>query len=325
MGSYVEGRLTSKYSFIYRRLFTVFPILFITVTVIFFIVEIMPGDAAEVLAGPGANLIDVERLREMLGLDLPAHVRYYNFLVRLSTGDLGKSLTTPIPVSKLILDSLPVTLTLAFFSMGWALIIGIPAGIVSALKKNTRIDLLVSLGALFGISTPGFWLALILILILSVQLKILPAAGFVNPLFDPINGIKHMILPSLTLGLILAAYIARITRSSLVEVMLQDYVLAARARGLPEKIVIYKHALKNGLIPVVTVVGFQFGGLLGGSIIIETIFSIAGMGKLLYTSILNRDYPVIEGVAITMVVVYIFLNLLIDIVYMYLDPRVRYG
>jgi ABC-type dipeptide/oligopeptide/nickel transport system permease component len=325
MGSYVEGRLTSKYSFIYRRLFTVFPILFITVTVIFFIVEIMPGDAAEVLAGPGANLIDVERLREMLGLDLPAHVRYLNFLVRLSTGDLGKSLTTPIPVSKLILDSLPVTLTLAFFSMGWALIIGIPAGIVSALKKNTRIDLLVSLGALFGISTPGFWLALILILILSVQLKILPAAGFVNPLFDPINGIKHMILPSLTLGLILAAYIARITRSSLVEVMLQDYVLAARARGLPEKIVIYKHALKNGLIPVVTVVGFQFGGLLGGSIIIETIFSIAGMGKLLYTSILNRDYPVIEGVAITMVVVYIFLNLLIDIVYMYLDPRVRYG
>lgn len=321
----MEGRLTSKYSFIYRRLFTVFPILFITVTVIFFIVEIMPGDAAEVLAGPGANLIDVERLREMLGLDLPAHVRYYNFLVRLSTGDLGKSLTTPIPVSKLILDSLPVTLTLAFFSMGWALIIGIPAGIVSALKKNTRIDLLVSLGALFGISTPGFWLALILILILSVQLKILPAAGFVNPLFDPINGIKHMILPSLTLGLILAAYIARITRSSLVEVMLQDYILAARARGLPEKIVIYKHALKNGLIPVVTVVGFQFGGLLGGSIIIETIFSIAGMGKLLYTSILNRDYPVIEGVAITMVVVYIFLNLLIDIVYMYLDPRVRYG
>jgi len=321
----VEGRLTSKYSFIYRRLFTVFPILFITVTVIFFIVEIMPGDAAEVLAGPGANLIDVERLREMLGLDLPAHVRYYNFLVRLSTGDLGKSLTTPIPVSKLILDSLPVTLTLAFFSMGWALIIGIPAGIVSALKKNTRIDLLVSLGALFGISTPGFWLASILILILSVQLKILPAAGFVNPLFDPINGIKHMILPSLTLGLILAAYIARITRSSLVEVMLQDYILAARARGLPEKIVIYKHALKNGLIPVVTVVGFQFGGLLGGSIIIETIFSIAGMGKLLYTSILNRDYPVIEGVAITMVVVYIFLNLLIDIVYMYLDPRVRYG
>jgi ABC-type dipeptide/oligopeptide/nickel transport system permease component len=325
MGSYVEGRLTSKYSFIYRRLFTVFPILFITVTVIFFIVEIMPGDAAEVLAGPGANLIDVERLREMLGLDLPAHVRYLNFLVRLSTGDLGKSLTTPILVSKLILDSLPVTLTLAFFSMGWALIIGIPAGIVSALKKNTRIDLLVSLGALFGISTPGFWLALILILILSVQLKILPAAGFVNPLFDPINGIKHMILPSLTLGLILAAYIARITRSSLVEVMLQDYILAARARGLPEKIVIYKHALKNGLIPVVTVVGFQFGGLLGGSIIIETIFSIAGMGKLLYTSILNRDYPVIEGVAITMVVVYIFLNLLIDIVYMYLDPRVRYG
>lgn len=321
----MEGRLTSKYSFIYRRLFTVFPILFITVTVIFFIVEIMPGDAAEVLAGPGANLIDVERLREMLGLDLPAHVRYYNFLVRLSTGDLGKSLTTPIPVSKLILDSLPVTLTLAFFSMGWALIIGIPAGIVSALKKNTRIDLLVSLGALFGISTPGFWLASILILILSVQLKILPAAGFVNPLFDPINGIKHMILPSLTLGLILAAYIARITRSSLVEVMLQDYILAARARGLPEKIVIYKHALKNGLIPVVTVVGFQFGGLLGGSIIIETIFSIAGMGKLLYTSILNRDYPVIEGVAITMVVVYIFLNLLIDIVYMYLDPRVRYG
>jgi peptide/nickel transport system permease protein len=158
-----------------------------------------------------------------------------------------------------------------------------------------------------------------------VQLRLLPAAGFVNPLIDPINGFKYIILPSFTLGLILSAYIARITRSSLIEVMLQDYILTARAKGLSERIVIYRHALKNALIPVVTVVGFQFGGLLGGSIIVETIFSMAGMGKLLYTSILNRDYPVIEGVAITMVAIYIFLNMFVDLIYMYLDPRVRYG
>jgi len=321
----VEGTVGSRYAFIYRRLITLFPTIFITVTIIFFLVEIVPGDVAEVLAGPGASMLEVETLRKMLGLDLPAHERYFRFLSRLITGDLGKSLVTPLPVSKLILDSLPVTLTLAFSSMTWALLIGLPAGIISALKRNMKFDLLVSFGALMGISIPGFWLGLILILVFCVQLRLLPAAGFVNPLIDPINGFKYIILPSFTLGLILSAYIARITRSSLIEVMLQDYILTARAKGLSERIVIYRHALKNALIPVVTVVGFQFGGLLGGSIIVETIFSMAGMGKLLYTSILNRDYPVIEGVAITMVAIYIFLNMFVDLIYMYLDPRVRYG
>jgi ABC-type dipeptide/oligopeptide/nickel transport system permease component len=321
----VEGTVGSRYAFIYRRLITFFPTIFITITIIFFLVEIVPGDVAEVLAGPGASMLEVETLRKMLGLDLPAHERYFRFLSRLITGDLGKSLVTPLPVSKLILDSLPVTLTLAFSSMTWALLIGLPAGIISALKRNTKFDLLVSFGALMGISIPGFWLGLILILVFCVQLRLLPAAGFVNPLIDPINGFKYIILPSFTLGLILSAYIARITRSSLIEVMLQDYILTARAKGLSERIVIYRHALKNALIPVVTVVGFQFGGLLGGSIIVETIFSMAGMGKLLYTSILNRDYPVIEGVAITMVAIYIFLNMFVDLIYMYLDPRVRYG
>lgn len=321
----MEGTVGSRYAFIYRRLITFFPTIFITITIIFFLVEIVPGDVAEVLAGPGASMLEVETLRKMLGLDLPAHERYFRFLSRLITGDLGKSLVTPLPVSKLILDSLPVTLTLAFSSMTWALLIGLPAGIISALKRNTKFDLLVSFGALMGISIPGFWLGLILILVFCVQLRLLPAAGFVNPLIDPINGFKYIILPSFTLGLILSAYIARITRSSLIEVMLQDYILTARAKGLSERIVIYRHALKNALIPVVTVVGFQFGGLLGGSIIVETIFSMAGMGKLLYTSILNRDYPVIEGVAITMVAIYIFLNMFVDLIYMYLDPRVRYG
>jgi len=321
----VEGTVGSKYAFIYRRLLTFVPTIFITITIIFFLVEIIPGDVAEVLAGPGANMLEVESLRKMLGLDLPAQERYLRFLLRLITGDLGKSLVTPMPVSKLILDSLPVTLTLAFSSMTLALLIGLPAGIVSALKRNTKFDLLVSFGALMGISMPGFWLGLILILVFCVQLRLLPAAGFVNPLIDPVNGFKYIILPSFTLGLILSAYIARITRSSLIEVMLQDYILTARAKGLSERIVIYRHALKNALIPVVTVVGFQFGALLGGAIIVETIFSVAGMGKLLYTSILNRDYPVIEGVAITMVSVYIFLNALVDLIYMYLDPRVRYG
>lgn len=321
----MEGTVGSKYAFIYRRLLTFVPTIFITITIIFFLVEIIPGDVAEVLAGPGANMLEVESLRKMLGLDLPAQERYLRFLLRLITGDLGKSLVTPMPVSKLILDSLPVTLTLAFSSMTLALLIGLPAGIVSALKRNTKFDLLVSFGALMGISMPGFWLGLILILVFCVQLRLLPAAGFVNPLIDPVNGFKYIILPSFTLGLILSAYIARITRSSLIEVMLQDYILTARAKGLSERIVIYRHALKNALIPVVTVVGFQFGALLGGAIIVETIFSVAGMGKLLYTSILNRDYPVIEGVAITMVSVYIFLNALVDLIYMYLDPRVRYG
>ena len=317
--------MSAKYAFIYRRLITLLPTVFIALTIIFFLVDIVPGDAAEVLLGPGANMQEVEALRKMLGLDLPVQERYLRFLARLFMGDLGKSLTTPLPVSKLILDALPATLTLAFSSMIFALMIGLPTGIISALKRNTTFDLLASFGALMGISVPGFWLGLILILIFSVQMRILPAFGFVNPLLDPLSGIRHLILPSLTLGLILAGYISRITRASLIEVMLQDYILTARAKGLSEKVIIYKHALKNALIPVITVIGFQFGALLGGAIIIETIFGIAGMGKLLYTGVINRDYPVIEGVAITMVTTYIFINLVVDMVYMYLDPRIRYG
>ncbi|GBC74861.1 Glutathione transport system permease protein GsiC [archaeon HR06] len=317
--------MVSKYRFIYRRLATVLPTAFISLTIIFFLIEIVPGDTADVLLGPGANQQDVEILRKMLGLDLPPHERYLDFLSGVFRGDFGKSLATSQSVNKLILEALPVTLTLAITSMLIALLIGIPSGIVSAIKRNTKTDLFVSLGALVGISIPGFWLGLLMLLFFSVYLKVLPAAGFVNPFIDHIEGIKHLIMPSLMLGLILAGFISRITRSSLIEVMLQDYILAARAKGLPERIIIYKHALKNALIPVVTVIGFQFGALLGGSIIAETIFGMAGMGKLIYSGIMDRDFPVVEGVAITMVLIFIFLNLVIDLIYMYLDPRVRLG
>ncbi|MEM4311675.1 MAG: ABC transporter permease [Nitrososphaerales archaeon] len=317
--------MVSKYRFIYTRLATVLPTAFISLTIIFFLLEIVPGDTADVLLGPGANQQDIEFLRKMLGLDLPPHERYLDFLVNVVKGDFGISLATSRSVNKLIMEALPVTLTLAVSSMLIALLIGIPSGIISAIKRNTRTDLFVSFGALVGISVPGFWLGMLMLLFFAVYLKVLPGAGFVNPFLDPIEGIKHLIMPSLMLGLILAGFISRITRSSLIEVMLQDYILTARAKGLPERIIIYKHALKNALIPVVTVVGFQFGALLGGAVIAETIFTMSGIGKLIYSGIIDRDFPVVEGVAITMVLTFILINLVVDLVYMYLDPRVRLG
>jgi len=316
--------LPGKYWFIVRRLALLPIIAFVSVSLIFFITQVMPGDPALLIAGPEASLEEVEAVRKELGLDAPAHVRYIDWLMNLLKGDLGRSYRSGKPVSELIATSLPKTLTLAICGMSLALIIAIPLGVITALRRDSLLDLSFSALSFLGVSIPRFWFGMMLILVFSVWLGILPSGGFISPLEDVLAGIKHLIMPSITLAVPIIAVITRLTRSSILEVMLEDYITAARAKGLPERVVIYRHALKNAMIPVVTMVGLSFGGLLGGTIIGETIFSIMGMGRLMYTGITSRDYNIIQGCAIVTIMVYIFVNLIVDILYMYLDPRVRY-
>jgi peptide/nickel transport system permease protein len=312
-----------RYGYIIRRLILLVPTLILAATLIFLLMDIIPGDAAQVIMGPEASLREVEAMREMLGLNLPLYLRYFNWLSRMLRLDLGISLISRESINMLIADRLPVTLTYATFAMIVALMIGIFTGIVSAVKRDTPTDLFVSIIAFLGVSIPGFWLGLILILVFSVNLHWLPSAGWVSLLEDPIGGIAHMIMPATMLGAILAATISRQTRSALLEVMLQDYIVTARAKGLAEKIVIFKHALKNAMIPVITIVGIQFGGLLGGSVVAEIIFQLPGVGKLMYNAVWLRDYTLVQGICLVVTFIYVFVNLLVDVFYMYLDPRVR--
>jgi peptide/nickel transport system permease protein len=286
--------------------------------------DVLPGDAAIAILGPESPPATVEALRKRLNLDLPIYERYLRWLVRSFTGDLGTSLSMKEPVTVLAAKRLPITLILAIFSMLVASAIGIPAGIVSAVKRDSKTDLAVSIGSFVGVSIPGFWLGMIMILVLSVWLGVLPSAGFVYPWDDLVEFLKRIIMPSVMLGTILAAFLARMTRSCMLEVMLQDYITTARAKGLTERVVVYKHALKNAMIPVTTVMGFQFGSLIGGTIIAEQVFSIGGFGSMFYQAILFRDYVLVQGCGLIVVVIFVIINLVVDLTYMYLDPRVRY-
>jgi peptide/nickel transport system permease protein len=321
---HIRPVLASRYFFIVRRVALLIPTIFLAFTLIFFLTQILPGDPAYAILGSDSTENDRIQFRHRLGLDRPLYVRYFDALSGAFKGDFGTSYRTYQSVTKMIVDVAPVTLTLAISSMLFALAIGIPSGIASALKQNTKTDVLVSVGAFLGLSIPGFWLGIMMILLFSVYLRILPASGFVPLWVNPIEGIRHLIMPTAVLGLMLAAFIARMTRSSLLEVLSLDYITAARAKGLRERVVIYKHALKNALIPVTTVLGFQFGGLLGGTVITETVFTITGMGRTAYWAVLDRDYPVIQAVLMLIVLIFVAVNLAIDVGYMFLDPRIRF-
>jgi peptide/nickel transport system permease protein len=266
----------------------------------------------------------IQEFQRQFGLDQPIHIRYVDWLSHFIRGDFGLSYRNRADISKMIGEALPKTITISIFSLIVSTMIAIPAGIISALKRDRLPDLIVSIGCFLGVSIPGFWLGLMMLYVFSVQLGWLPAAGYVSFLKDPVEGIRHILMPSTMLGVILAAYVARMTRSSLLEVLREDYIRTARSKGLAERVVVYKHALKNALIPVVTVIGFQFGGLLGGSVITETIFTIQGMGMLMYWGVLDRDYPIVQACATILIIVYIVVNFAVDLLYMYLNPRMRY-
>ena len=302
--------------YLIKRLLSTIPVLIGISVLLFFMLRMLPGDPAQVLAGQMASQEDIQLIRHQLGLDRPIHVQYAFFLSRLARFDLGRSARTQNPVTEEIWARLPNTMLLAVVAITLACLFGIPAGIISAVRPYTWIDYVVTSTAIFGISMPVFWLGLMLVVVFSIILQWLPAGGT--------GTWKHIILPSFTLAAFVVAFIARMTRSSMIEVLSQDYTTTARSKGLKEQVVIIKHALKNALIPIITVVGLQFGMLLGGAVLTETVFAWPGVGRLIVDSILARDYPVIQGAILVFGLVYILVNLVVDLLYAYVDPRIRY-
>jgi len=305
------------FQYIIRRLISTIPVLIGISLMLFFLLRALPGDPAQVIAGELATQQEVERMRHQLGLDQPVYIQYAKFMLRLVQFDLGTSTRTQYPVTKEIAPRLLNTVILAVAATVLACLLAIPAGILAAVKPYTVLDMVVTALALFGMSMPAFWLGLMLIVIFSVKLQLLPVGGS--------GGIAFMVLPTLTLAAYLIASIARNTRSSMMEVLSQDYITTARSKGVREKMVILRHALKNSFIPVITVIGLQFGSLLGGTVLTETVFAWPGLGRLLVSSILARDYPVIQGAILIFALLFVLINLLVDILYAYLDPKVRYG
>ncbi len=291
-------------------------ILFVAIT-IFLMVRILPGDPARVIAGVLATDQDVQRIRAQLGLDQPIWVQARIFLTDLVRGDLGISARTSNPVSAEILARLPNTVLLAVVSLVIAVAVGLPLGTLAAARAGSMTDLAVSALVVFGISMPVYWLGLMLIILFSIRLRWLPAAGFDGP--------ASVLLPAITLAAFSVAFVARITRSSMLEVLRQDYVRTARAKGVKRRSVLWRHALRNALSPIVTVIGLQFGQLLGGAILTETVFGWPGVGRLLVDSIFSRDYPMVQGLVIVFALLFAVVNLIVDLLYERIDPRVRYG
>ena len=304
------------YQYITRRLLLTVPVVIGVSIIVFSIIRLIPGDPARAVAGVNATPEYIEQVREQYGLNDPIYVQYWRFLTGLVRGDLGMSTFSGRPVTTEIRERFPRTLVLASVSLVLATVIGVSAGIVSATRRNSIFDNASMFVALVGVAAPVFWMALMLQLLFSVQLRWLPATGM--------GGIEHLIMPSITLGMASAALMARITRSSVLDVLRQDFITTARAKGVTERMVIYKHALKNALIPVVTVLGLQFGILLGGAVLTETVFAWPGVGRLLVDAILRRDYPVVQGTVMLLAFLFVVINLVVDIIYAFLDPRIHY-
>ncbi|ART75520.1 ABC transporter permease [Sutcliffiella horikoshii] len=302
--------------YIIRRLFQTIPVMFGVTLAVFMMMHLIPGDAAQIMAGEQANPEQIEAMREKLGLNDPLYVQYFSYIGNAIQGDLGTSIRTNRDVTSEIFTSrFWITVELAIWGTILSVILGLIAGIVSATRKYTFADTSLMIVALFGISMPNFWLGIMLIYFFSVNLGVLPVAGWGNDW-------KQVILPVITLGTGGAAIIARMTRSSMLDVIDQDYIRTAYAKGVSDRLVIYKHALRNALIPVVTVVGLQFGGLLGGAVITETVFAINGLGRLIISSITMRDFPMVQGTILVCTILFVFVNFLVDITYRLINKRI---
>jgi ABC-type dipeptide/oligopeptide/nickel transport system permease component len=301
-------------SYVIRRLLQSVLVLF-GVSVVVFLILHLTGDPAALLLPPDATAEDIARFRTAMGFDDPVTIQYLRFLKGALRGDFGESLRHGEPAMALVLERLPATFQLAGAALLLALLLAIPAGIISAVKRNTTPDYVSTVGALLGQAMPTFWLGIMLILVFSVRLNWLPSSGR--------GGLEHLILPAVTLGLFTTARITRLTRSGMLEVLGQDYIRTARAMGMSERPVVWKHALKNASIPIVTIVGIELGTLLGGSVITETIFAWPGVGRLSVQAIFNRDYPVVQAAVFLLASTFVIVNFLVDLVYTYLDPRIR--
>lgn len=312
-------------AFIARRLLIAIPTLLLVSIFVFALQKLLPGDPALVLAGEERDPETLAFIREKYRLNDPILFQYFYWLGSVLQGDLGVSLRTNQPVTQLIADKLPVTIQLATMAMIIAMLIGIPAGILSAVKKGGPVDYIANFVALSGLSIPNFWLGIMLIMLVSVQLGWLPASGYESPFVDPLRSLETMIMPAFVLGTALAATLMRHTRSSMLGVLKADYVRTARAKGLSERVVVLKHAFRNALLPVVTLGALLFGELLAGAVLTEQIFTIPGFGKLIVDAVFTRDYAVVQGVVLCTAAGFILMNLIADVLYVLLNPRMRTG
>ncbi|GHC70182.1 ABC transporter permease [Limoniibacter endophyticus] len=306
-----------------RRCVVVLPTLLIVSILVFGMQKLLPGDPILAMAGEDRDPQTIAYLQEKYRFNDPLPVQYFAWIKQVLSGDFGESVRTGVPVGELILQKLPVTIQLAAFAMVVALAIGVPAGVISAVRKGTITDYSINVAALSGLSIPNFWLGILLIMVVSVYWQLLPSSGYVSPLEDPWQNIRTMIMPAVVLGTGLAGVLMRHTRSAMLGVLRSDYVRTARAKGLNEKTVILRHALRNALVPIITLSTLLFGELLAGAVLTEQIFTIPGFGKLIVDAVFTRDYAVVQGVVLCTAVGFILLNLLADILYILVNPRLR--
>jgi peptide/nickel transport system permease protein len=311
-------------TYLLRRLLALLPVMLVVVTIVFFLIHLIPGDPVAVILGPEANAEQIEAARRELGLDRPLPEQLVRFYTRLLRGDLGRSYFLDRPVTTALWERAEPTLVLMASALFVAVLIGVPSGIVAGAYPGSGWDRVLMTLALLGVCIPGFWLSLNFIYLFSVRLGWLPVAGYASVFSDPVAAFRYMLLPAVSLGFSQSALIARIARSCMIEVLRQDYIRTARAKGLAERSVIYLHAFRNALVPVVTVIGITMAILIGGAVVTEIVFNIPGLGRLIISAILRRDYPVVQGVVLLTAAAYMLINLVVDMVYAFIDPRIRY-
>jgi peptide/nickel transport system permease protein len=312
-------------AYLVRRVVAVVPVMFVVVTVVFLIVHLIPGDPAAAILGPDATTEQLRATRVQLGLDRPLHEQLLKFYARVLQGDLGRSYFLDRPVTQALWERAEPTAMLTICALAVAILIGVPSGIIAGAYPGSIWDRVLMTSALLGVCIPGFWLSLNFIYLFAVQLRWLPAGGYASVFADPWAALRFMVLPAVSLGFNQSALIARIARSCMLEALSQDYIRTARAKGLSQRSVVTVHAFRNALVPVVTVIGITMAILIGGAVVTEIVFNIPGLGRLVISAILRRDYPVVQGVVLVTAAVYVLINLVVDVLYAFIDPRIRYA
>src|SRR5687767_4501374 len=312
-------------AYLVRRFLAVIPVMFVVVTIVFLLIHLIPGDPVAVILGPDATMSQMQATRTQLGLDRPLHEQLLSFYGRILRGDLGRSYFLNRPVTQALWERAEPTAVLTLSSLFVAIAIGVPSGLIAGASRGSWWDRTLMFGALLGVCIPGFWLSLNFIYFFAVQLRWLPAGGYTSVFVDPWAALRFMVLPALSLGFNQSALIARIARSCMLEVLQQDYIRTARAKGLSQRVVVIGHAFRNAMVPVVTVIGITTAILIGGAVVTEIVFNIPGLGRLIISAILRRDYPVVQGVLLVTAAVYVLVNLAVDVLYVFIDPRIRYG
>jgi ABC-type dipeptide/oligopeptide/nickel transport system permease component len=315
----------SMYNYVFRRVGFMVVTLFFVTLIAFAVTNILPGDVALLILGPNANEQSLHALQTQMGLNRPLYVQYFDWVFGLLQGDMQESLRFSEPVASLIAERLPRSLMLAFAATFIAVVLSVPLGVYAAVKQNKAPDVTASMFAFIGISMPIFLWGLVFILVFASWLNLFPTGGYVAPSEDLVESLRRLVLPASAMGIALTAYIMRMTRSSMIEVLSEEYIKLARAKGMSQRVIVLRHALKNAIIPVITVIAFQFSYAFGGVIVLEEVFIWPGIGRLTLTAIQNRDIPLIQGCIIVIALIYMFSNLAADLLYAYFDPRIRYG